>query len=269
MTHTVRITKLFTLLAFCAACVSHQEGEITDCDSNRPEITLSSTTNPTTCDSNDGKIVAAGTAGEEPYQFRLNDEAYQASATFEGLGGGTATVTIKDGKGCETSTQATLTIADSGLTATHETTSDSECFSDNGTLTVTAAGNNSPFQYKLGNGAFGTTSEFTGLKNGSYTVTVKDAQGCTITVTASVARGQSGLSYQNDIAPIIANNCAISGCHVAGAQKPNFSLYANVKANASAIKTRTGDRSMPQGRTLTQEQINTIACWVDDGAPQN
>ena len=269
MTHTVRISKLFTLLAFCAACVNHQEGEITDCDSNRPEITITASTNPTTCDSNDGKIVVAGTAGEEPYQFRINDGAYQAAGTFEGLGGGIYTLTIKDAKGCETSTENTLTVADSGLTATHETTSDTECFSDNGTLSVTAAGKNGPFQYQLGSGAFSTTSSFTGLKSGSYTVTVKDALGCTITVSANVTRGQSGISYNTDIAPIIKNNCAISGCHVAGAQSPNLSVFANVKSNASSIKSRTGDRSMPQGGSLTQQQISTIACWVDDGAPQN
>lgn len=269
MTRTVKLTQLVTLLAFTAACVSHQEGEFTDCSTNKPEISISSKTDPTSCDSNDGKIIAAGTAGEEPYQFRLNTEAYQASSTFDGLGGGTYTVTIKDAKGCETTTEAVLTIAGSNLTATSETTADTECLGNNGSVSVTASGTNSPFQYKLGTGSFGTESTFTGLKNGEYTITIKDALNCSITVTTTVARGTTGVSYANDIAPIIAGNCAISGCHVSGSQSPNFASKANVISNAARIKVRTGNRTMPMGGSLTQNQIDLIACWVDDGAKDN
>lgn len=269
MTRTVKLTKLVTIMAFCAACVSHQEGEFYDCDANRPEVSITSITDPTTCDSNNGQIVAAGTAGEEPYQFKLNTGTYQASGTFEGLGGGTYTVTIKDAKGCENSTEATLTVAGSDLAATYETEPDSECLSDNGTITIAASGTNTPFQYKLDNGSFGTDNTFADLQNGSHTITVRDALSCTITVSATVARGETGVSYQNDIKPIISANCAITGCHVSGSQSPNLSVLANVQSNASRIKTRTGNRTMPMGGSLTQTQINLIACWVDDGAKNN
>lgn len=270
-THTVKLTKLVTILAFCSACVSHQEGEITDCSSNPPEIALSSKSDPNTCESNNGQIVVAGSAGQEPYQYKLNTNEYQASGTFEGLGGGTYTLTVKDAKGCETSTEATLKIVASDLVATHETTADTGCTSDNGSITVAASGTNTPFQYQLGAGTFGTASTFNNLKNGSYTVTVKDAMNCTITVNATVARGESGISYKSNIEPIILANCAVSGCHVTGGRRPDLSSYTAVKAAAAGVKNRTGNRTMPIGanRTLSQEQIDMIACWVDDGAKDN
>lgn len=80
------------------------------------------------------------------------------------------------------------------------------------------------------------------------------------------------LSLQNNIQPIMAANCAIPSCHVAGGQFPNFTNKSNIIANASEIKTRTRNRTMPpasSGKSLTSEQIQQITCWVNSGAPDN
>jgi uncharacterized membrane protein len=52
---------------------------------------------------------------------------------------------------------------------------------------------------------------------------------------------------------------------------PNLSTFANIKAAAAGVKNRTSARTMPpRSRTpLTQEQIDAIGCWVDDGAQEN
>jgi uncharacterized membrane protein len=75
-------------------------------------------------------------------------------------------------------------------------------------------------------------------------------------------------SFANDIFPIISTNCAVSGCHK-GTGLPDFTALKNIQANAAAIKAQTGSRNMPIGKSLTQDQINVIACWVNDGALDN
>ena len=78
----------------------------------------------------------------------------------------------------------------------------------NGSITVTGAGSTG-FTYQLNTGAFQAGASFTGLAAGTYTVTAKDAEGCTgsnsftvtdpcaaknITVTATIVNAGVGLS---------------------------------------------------------------------------
>lgn len=79
----------------------------------------------------------------------------------------------------------------------------------------------------------------------------------------------TGVTWSTAISPIISSSCAISGCHVPGTGRQNFLFDANVQANASEIKIRTGNRTMPKVGSLTDQQISQIACWVDAGAAIN
>jgi hypothetical protein len=268
MSSRLKFVNVVVLLIVLVRCTNHVETEVVDCEANKPSVTVESTTDPTTCDSNDGSIVVAGTGGSESYQYSLNGGTYQSSTTFAGLGGGTYTITVRDSKGCENVVQGTLVIKSTDLAATYEITEDSECLTNNGTITVNATGTNTPFEFSIGSGSFSSTNTFTDLHYGAYTVRVRDSQGCTISLSISVVRGQTGVSWTGDIKPIIDANCAISGCHVSGNQIPDWSNLTNVQNNATNIKTRTSNGSMPPASQprLTQEQITKIACWVDDGA---
>lgn len=93
-------------------------------------------------------------------------------------------------------------------------------------------------------------------------------------VAAGDIGGNSGarVSYANDIRPILDTNCQISPCHGTNAGIPSFATYNDVSANAAGIKSRTGNKSMPpssSGKSLTDDQIQMIADWVDDGAMNN
>ena len=81
-----------------------------------------------------------------------------------------------------------------------------------------------------------------------------------------------GTSFSQTVFPTIQANCAVSGCHVNGQQLPTLETYDQIAANASKIKTRAGNGTMPPSSSmysLTQEEIDDIACWVDAGAPEN
>ena len=76
------------------------------------------------------------------------------------------------------------------------------------------------------------------------------------------------VSWQNDILPIMIVSCATERCHD-GITRKDWTDYDEVKKNASAIKKRTQDKSMPFDGPLPQYQIDLIACWVNNGALNN
>lgn len=83
----------------------------------------------------------------------------------------------------------------------------------------------------------------------------------------------TNISFQNEVNAIITTNCAIPGCHNGdiGASR-NWTVFSNVQNSAQAIRSRTGARTMPpsnSGITLSDAQISTIACWVEQGAQNN
>lgn len=83
---------------------------------------------------------------------------------------------------------------------------------------------------------------------------------------------EDGISFVQTIQPIISNNCALSGCHVNGQQRPTLETYEQIADNAERIEARTSNGTMPpssSGQSLSQLEIDAIACWVGDGAPNN
>ena len=97
-------------------------------------------------------------------------------------------------------------------------------------------------------------------------IVMDDETNCAVNSTDTA----NGTSWASDVMPIIDNNCAISGCHNGdNSSIPNWTVFSNVQANASNIKTRTGNKTMPRTGSLTDAEIELIACWVDDGALDN
>lgn len=74
------------------------------------------------------------------------------------------------------------------------------------------------------------------------------------------------VSFRTTVKPIIDNNCV--SCHN-GSRFPDLRTYAGVKASAGSVSARVANRSMPQGGSLSQEQIDNIVNWVSEGALDN
>jgi hypothetical protein len=87
-------------------------------------------------------------------------------------------------------------------------------------------------------------------------------------------------TFSKDVAPIVFNKCA--SCHRPGEVAPmTLMSYDDVRPWAKAIKTKVVSREMPpwgadpdhslkmrNDRSLSKQQIDTIAAWVDGGAPR-
>ena len=77
------------------------------------------------------------------------------------------------------------------------------------------------------------------------------------------------VTYSETIKPLMDTSCRLPTCHIPGTEAPPFSDFATIQALSASIKVRTGNRSMPLQGSLTQTQIDQIACWVDSGALNN
>jgi len=95
----------------------------------------------------------------------------------------------------------------------------------------------------------------------------------------SVAAGQGTVTYAKDVAPIIYNNCV--SCHRPTMFAPmSLMTYEETRPWARAIKQRVVKREMPPWTAdaphgvfkndprLSQKDVDTIAAWVDAGAPR-
>jgi hypothetical protein len=269
-----RLVSFSLLISFLvyAGCSSNDEPKPVDCNTTDLAISLTSKSDPASCNTSNGSIVVSATGGAAPYQFKLNSGTFAAANTFNNLGAGSFTIIVKDGNDCEKSLAAVVLTAPTSPVAGASTIAHhTNCLDANGSITVNVTGGTPPYEYKLGSGLFVSSNVFSQLKAGNYTVTVQDDADCSITIN-NVVNSSTTVSFQTQIKPLLETNCIKSGCHNGdnGADR-NWSVFANVQAKASGIKTRTGNRSMPadNANALTQDQIDLIACWVDSGAQNN
>jgi hypothetical protein len=254
------------LLGLYMGCSKNDTPQPVDCTTSTLTVSITST-NPGACGAADGVIDATATSGGvAPYQFALGSQPLGSASKFTALAAGSYQVRVVDKNGCERTKSIDLASAVSTLKATAAITNGS-CKSSTGSISITASGGVSPYSYSINGGAAAAITTFSALAGGAYTIVVKDNIGCQTTVTSQVL---NGTTFSGEIKAIIDTKCAISGCHNGdnGAAR-NWTVFDNIKAKAAGIKSRTSDKSMPKTGSLTQAQIDLIACWVDDGALNN
>ncbi len=137
--------------------------------------------------SNTGSVTISGSGGTTPYQYKLGSGSYQVSGTFGSLTAGTYTATVRDANLCTFDMPVTITQPVSALSGIITSQTNVLCFgSTNGSVTVTGSGGASLYTYGINGGAFQASGTFASLAAGTYTITVRDANLCTINVTASI-----------------------------------------------------------------------------------
>jgi hypothetical protein len=147
-------------------------------------ISASETTTPTSCNhGSDGTVTVNVSGGTSPYSVTVNGVTHSgvtSSTTFTGLPTGTYPATISDTHSCAGSAAGVLVAQPSAITASASGTNPA-CSDGTGTVTVTASGGTGTLMYSKDGTNFQSSNEFTGLAAGNYTITVKDANGCTAT----------------------------------------------------------------------------------------
>ncbi|MDE3742184.1 beta strand repeat-containing protein, partial [Maribacter polysaccharolyticus] len=179
-TYTTTVDGSFTFLITDSEGCTAQTTVVVD-----PITNPTATTNPTdpTCNAaSDGsvEIVIDSNFGTTPYQVDFDGAGLSSQTIYSGLAAGTYTYIVEDSKGCIFNGSVTLTAPDA-ITADAVLTQTYTCL-QTGTIQVQNVTGGTPgYTYSIDGVNFGASNTFTGLTDGTYTLTVRDANGCTAT----------------------------------------------------------------------------------------
>jgi len=227
--------------------------------------------NPSSSGAGDGSIAASAT-GASGLTFNINGGAFLASGNFTGLGPGSYTIIAKNGNSCFGSATFTLTAPNvcTGVTITvsNAVANNSPCQSlATGSITVTPGGGTGPFTFRLNSGAFLSSNIFSALVAGSYTITAKDANGCTGSSNATVSDLPAGPLFAA-VRTVMQNNCV--GCHNGTVAEGgmNWTIDCNIVTFKDRIKVRAVDGNpspMPPTGFIPGSEQQKIISWINAG----
>jgi PKD repeat protein len=183
-----------------------------------------------------GEITVTATAGVSPYWYSLNDSPLQSGNVFSGLAADSYDIKVTDSQG-NTKTN-TVTITQPPALAVSLVVNQS-------TITANAAGGTPPLQYSLDGQNYQPSNVFNDLNDDAYTVTVKDANGCTMEQSATVATPPTAAFSASPT----------SGCGPLTVQFTNSS-----SANATSFSWQ-----FPGGTPATSTAQNPTVTYVEAG----
>ncbi|HXB13495.1 MAG TPA: SprB repeat-containing protein, partial [Bacteroidia bacterium] len=185
---------------------------------------LALTTTPVnpTCGNSNGSITVGVTGGSAPYTYTWSP-AVSTTASATGLSAGTYTITVKDAN-CNTAT-VSVTLTTTSLTVTAAVTTNVKCNGGaTGSASSTVAGGTAPYTYTW-TPSGGTNANATGLTAGTYTITVKDKNGCAGTASVTITQPPA-LTLSTTVVPVKCNGGATgSATATAGGGTPAY-VYA-------------------------------------------
>ena len=162
-----------------AGCETQASFEITEAS----QLTLAPAITHPTCSLSNGAIEIVVEGGTAPYTYAWKHGASGSALTD--LAAGYYMVTVTDANGCQKVASYSL-VAQTNLYLAAKATN-TNCQDDPiGAVDLTIYGGTAPFTYQWDNGA--TTEDISELTEGTYTVTVTDAIGCSATLTQEVKR---------------------------------------------------------------------------------
>ena len=161
-------------------------------------FTLTSQTNVLCNGQSTGQVVTAISGGTSPYQYAVNGGAFAAgTGTFSNLTAGTYNITVKDANGCTQSLPAITITQPAALSFTLTSQTNVGCNGQStGQIVTAVSGGTSPYQYSVNGGAFAAgTGTFSNLAAGTYDLTIKDANSCTVTLPTITLTQPAALSF--------------------------------------------------------------------------
>ncbi|HLP95305.1 MAG TPA: T9SS type A sorting domain-containing protein [Saprospiraceae bacterium] len=153
-------------------------------------FTLSTQVTHTTCtNQNDGAIdLTVGGTFQAPLQYFWSTGA--GTQDIQNLLPGTYSVTVQDASGCTASVSALVKLG-YGLAVTANITNANCGVTCDGVLDITVTSGLPPYTYQWSSGE--PNQDIFNKCSGTYTVTVADAAGCTITANFNIQQGASNL----------------------------------------------------------------------------
>jgi len=135
----------------------------------------------------DGTITATPSGGTSPYFYQWDDALSQTTQTATNLCAGTYTVIVSDVNGC-TAAPETVTLGEPAAITSTFTVTDVVCNGNcDGQIQSNVNGGTLPYTYLWDDPAATTSSTVSNLCAGTFTLDITDGNGCTASLTATVA----------------------------------------------------------------------------------
>lgn len=171
-------------LSVSASQCSSQIGAISDTSwITGMASSVSASSTPDICSSNQGTVTATPTSGDAPYTFNW-PALGSTDQIVNNVGAGTYLVQMTDANGCSSTT--TVSVGDTPANFAGSSTLITCPGGNDGTATATMLPALGTVTYLWDDPAAQTTATATGLTAGTYTCTITSSVGCTGTVTVTV-----------------------------------------------------------------------------------
>jgi len=210
----------FTNLAGATYTIAVRNADMS-CEVSGPQIILTSptapsvtgvvATNPTDCSVNDGVIdISANGAGGLEYSID-GGTSWQSSNLFINLAPNTYDIYVRNDDGsCETQYLPSITLSSPNVVAITSVTSmdPSDCNLDDGTITINATPTTG-LEYSIDGINWATTSTFTDLASGNYSIFVRNTDGsCEVAYGANVTLNAPNAATITNVAATNPTDCS-------------------------------------------------------------
>jgi hypothetical protein len=195
------------------------------------DISTTITATNATCGNNNGGLLVEAFGGSgSGYLFSIDGMNYNTNGSFDNLGAGNYFIIVKDGNECHRVASKTILDANGPVITSYNTT-DIGCHGgSDGSITINQiAGGTGSIAYSIDGLNWTSSSSFSGLTAGTYTMYVKDVNGCF---------GSESVTLMQPSAFQITNNIQHVSCH--GGNDAAVTIYAAGGAGTLAYSLDEG-----------------------------
>lgn len=169
-----------------------------------PAITSAPVTDLTCYNSGNGTLTINANGGTAPLNYSIdNGSTFQLINSYTNLPAGNYQLVVEDALGCQANFAATIT--EPTLLTMNTAQVNTTCSSSNGSITITAAGGTTAYNYSIDGGTTNQLSDvFAGIVAGNYVALVTDANGCTSQANVIIIDAPGpGILLQMEQMPIV------------------------------------------------------------------
>ncbi|MFC2137924.1 gliding motility-associated C-terminal domain-containing protein, partial [Bacteroidota bacterium] len=143
-------------------------------------ITAINITNETCAGDSNGEIEIIASGGTGAFQYNLNNTGWVGTSTFTGLAIGSYDVYVRDANLCQVDSLNNFVNSPPPITTTNRIIDSSSyiCNGDSNLYIEINATGDLPLKFRLNGGAWDTDSTFSNLGPGTYSIDIKDKNGC-------------------------------------------------------------------------------------------